>query len=390
VVYGVGGLAVAVGATALIGIWPTIALPFAIGGIDPTMLGVAFWTTVCLATSSLGLAEQGRAAIIFAIGPLIATAALGGPAAVAWVALLGTFEAREVRGGVPWYGVLANHGAGAIAWTACGLTILALRSLAGPGAGSFANFVVIMAGAAVGSLLSLVLTMAAVSARTGQRPATTLPIGMRELGLLLASEAALAWLVSWAYPVAWWSPFLFFVTDTAAAKSLTRHRAAWGLRHDPLTELSNGLGLDERIAEMRRVPLPGVCVLYLDLDGFKAINDHHDHNVGDDVLRVTGRRLAEACRNGDFLARLHGDEFVVLAHGIASEAEADALGRRLIAAVEPPIDHAAGELRVSATVGIRLVRDLAGIDEAIREADAAMSHAKDVKAAASGRTRDRR
>ncbi len=112
--------------------------------------------------------------------------------------------------------------------------------------------------------------------------------------------------------------------------------------------------------------------------------------MGDDVLRVTGGRLAEACRSGDFLARLQGDEFVVLARGIGSDQEAEALAARLVAAIELPIDHAVGELHVSATVGCRLVDDLAGIERSLREADQAMSDAKGAKAAARGTGRDRR
>ena len=130
-----------------------------------------------------------------------------------------------------------------------------------------------------------------------------------------------------------------------------------------------------------------MCVLYLDLDGFKAINDRYDHHVGDDVLRVTATRLRATCRGSDFVARLHGDEFVILGQSVASDAEGAALARRLVAAVEPPIEHPAGVLHVSATVGYRLVTDLEGIDEAIREADLEMARGKDVKAAAAGRVR---
>jgi diguanylate cyclase (GGDEF)-like protein len=159
------------------------------------------------------------------------------------------------------------------------------------------------------------------------------------------------------------------------------------LRQDRLTQLPNAQALDDRIVELRRAPVPGVCVLYLDLDGFKAINDRYDHNVGDDVLRVAATRLRATCRGSDFVARLHGDEFVILAQGVANDAEGEAVARRLVAAVEPPIEHPVGVLRVSATVGHRLVADLEGIEEAIREADLEMARGKDVKAGAAGRVR---
>ena len=161
------------------------------------------------------------------------------------------------------------------------------------------------------------------------------------------------------------------------------------LRRDRLTELPNAQGLDDRIVELRRAPVPGVCVLYLylDLDGFKSVNDRYDHQVGDDVLQLTAARLRATCRPSDFVARLHGDEFVILAQGVATDPDAAALARRLVAAVEPPIEHQAGVLRVSATVGYQLVTDVQGIDEAIREADLEMARGKDVKAAAAGRVR---
>jgi diguanylate cyclase (GGDEF)-like protein len=177
--------------------------------------------------------------------------------------------------------------------------------------------------------------------------------------------------------------------DAGAAGSLARHRTAWYLRHHPLTELPNGLGVRDHMANLRKAGSSGVGVFYIDLDGFKAVNDDHGSVVGDDVLRVTGRRLAAICRGRDFLAHLHGDEFLVLAPGVCDDTEAAALARRLVEAIESPILHAVGELRVSATVGFRVTTDVDAIDVAIRGADHDMQDAKRAKAAATGHARRR-
>ncbi len=385
---GIGGAALALLVVALVPVRETIALPVDTLPVDGRFLGVLLWTAVCLATSSLGLIEDGRAGVVFALGPLIAVAALGGPTAVAFVALFGTFELRELRGEIPWYGVLANHGMTVLAWTTAALVLEGLRAAVGGASSPLVGFVILMAAAGVGAGLSFILATVFVQLRTGRPFASVLPGPASALAIMLVAEAALAWLVAGAYVgIAWWSAFLFIVVDAGAAGSLARHRAGWHLRHHPLTELPNGLSLREHATDLRKTTTSGVCVFFIDLDWFKVINDDYGSDVGDHVLRVTGERLAATCRQHDFLAHLHGDEFVLLARGIADGTAAAAFERRLVEAVEPPIPHAVGELHVSATVGFRLVTDLAALDTAIRDADHVMQAGKRAKAAATGRTR---
>jgi diguanylate cyclase (GGDEF)-like protein/PAS domain S-box-containing protein len=123
---------------------------------------------------------------------------------------------------------------------------------------------------------------------------------------------------------------------------------------DPLTGLANRSLLEERLhGVLSRDARTGqsTAVLFLDLDGFKAVNDRHGHATGDEVLRTVAQRLTSAVRPSDTVARLGGDEFVVLVEG-ASEPAVDSLVKRLEAAVRQPI--ASLDLRVGVSIGVAL------------------------------------
>ncbi len=120
-----------------------------------------------------------------------------------------------------------------------------------------------------------------------------------------------------------------------------------------------------------------VAVCFIDLDGFKAVNDLLGHDAGDDVLREVADRLRAATRDGDALARLGGDEFVLLLRGIGDAGVAEGLAHRLIAALADPIDTVRGEARVGASAGIYVARTPDETPErALRRADTAMYEAK--------------
>ncbi len=360
---------------------PAIATPFTVGGISPTATGILFWILIVLAGSAWSQNEEGRASLVFGGAPVVAAIVLGGPTAGAWVALLGTTELREIRGGVPWYGVLANHAMQVVPAILGGLVYLAVggsQTVGPPPA------VPTAAAAATFCCCNAAMALALLWTRTGRGPAEALGIPWASLRNWMVAWSAIGWLVSLTYQVVWWSPLALVAANASSAASLNASQSGWLLRHHQLTDLPNGRSLSERAADLRRTERTGLCVFYIDLDGFKAVNDTYGHDVGDDVLREVGLRFRGAKRGDDFLAHLHGDEFVLLAQGIRSELEAVEVIGRLEDCLSRPVEHAVGSITVGASVGFRLVTDAEALDAALREADRNMAVAKTARVAASG------
>lgn len=151
--------------------------------------------------------------------------------------------------------------------------------------------------------------------------------------------------------------------------------------HDQVTGLANrALGMDRltmAIASARRVNR-SVSVTFVDLDGFKQINDRFGHHVGDSVLRVVAERLEAATRAEDTVARWGGDEFVVIAQVDDDLRTAEALGARLIAQVNAPIEVVGGPpLQIACSMGMAVsCPRRAQPSSLLRSADAAMYEAK--------------
>ncbi len=149
---------------------------------------------------------------------------------------------------------------------------------------------------------------------------------------------------------------------------------------DPLTDLPNRLLLSDRLtqglAQCRRTQ-QGLAVLYLDLDGFKAINDRHGHDMGDQLLIALSQRMKHALRDTDSLARMGGDEFVAVLVNVLTPQDCAPLIERLLHACAHPIVVRDVLLQVSASIGVALYpQDNADVDLLIRHADQAMYQAK--------------
>ena len=156
-----------------------------------------------------------------------------------------------------------------------------------------------------------------------------------------------------------------------------RHRAL----HDGLTGLANrGLFLNRAelmLSRLRRRPDRGFAVFFVDLDGFKQVNDELGHAAGDAVLVEIADRLRQCVRPQDTVARLGGDEFALLVDETGAEEEMQRVALRLQEEVCRPIRLRSAEARVSASIGIALAHDsFADAGAMLRAADAAMYRAK--------------
>ncbi|MEJ2387713.1 MAG: EAL domain-containing protein [Chromatiaceae bacterium] len=183
---------------------------------------------------------------------------------------------------------------------------------------------------------------------------------------------------------------VWVVRELADRVAVALSNAAWEEQleylayHDPLTRLPNRLllsdRLDQAVAQADRTGTD-LAVIFLDLDRFKIVNDSLGHGAGDALLVHLAHTLSPAIRAGDTLARLAGDEFVVLAtnlkRGAGKGAEAAAIAGALMTAMATPFVQKGHELRASASLGIALYpEDGTDAETLLRNADAAMYHAK--------------
>ena len=151
-------------------------------------------------------------------------------------------------------------------------------------------------------------------------------------------------------------------------------------RTDHLTSLPNRRSLLEQLPlALAQAATNGdmVCVLCIDLDRFKNVNDTLGHWAGDELLQVLARRLPSALRSIDMLARQGGDELIVLLKGITDLSEPDYVAQRLLATVAAPVQLGAHTLQLTASIGMALYpHDGSDTDTLLRRADMAMYEAK--------------
>jgi len=155
---------------------------------------------------------------------------------------------------------------------------------------------------------------------------------------------------------------------TAELQFLANHDALTGL---PSLRLCKDR-LDQSLAEARRKHQTS-AVMFLDLDGFKAINDRHGHEFGDSVLRATAERITSEIRETDTVARIGGDEFVIILSSLPESNIANRIAASLVEAISVPLNVDGVEVAISASIGISLYPEN-GVtaEELIRSADQAM------------------
>lgn len=150
--------------------------------------------------------------------------------------------------------------------------------------------------------------------------------------------------------------------------------------HDPLTGLPNRAAFGEQVDSIIRFQKDAtarVAVLSFDLDRFKDVNDVHGHAAGDAVLRTISERMSKVLNEGEFIARIGGDEFVALTSNFFMKSDAKAFATRLLVEICKPIEHSGRTFLIGSSVGISLFPiDGRTADDLLAQADLAMYRAK--------------
>ena len=198
-----------------------------------------------------------------------------------------------------------------------------------------------------------------------RRDGTPLPVEVRVIPLSIDGKTI-------------FSAFLHDITERKQVEAIREHEAT----HDPLTGLLNRRGmfdlLSQAIARVKRTRT-SLALLFIDLDGFKQINDTHGHEAGDAVLREVAARLQASIRQTDTAARLGGDEFTVILenikHGIP---DANMLAQKILETLQHPIQLDSVTATISASIGISMHHpdDERSADQLVNAADSAMYTAK--------------
>ncbi|MFI5896875.1 diguanylate cyclase domain-containing protein [Actinoplanes sp. NPDC051513] len=158
------------------------------------------------------------------------------------------------------------------------------------------------------------------------------------------------------------------ITDARRLQDELRQQAT----HDALTGLANRVLLQQRVREA--APDRDICMLLIDLDGFKEVNDSHGHHAGDEVLVTVARRVTALLGRAGTVARLGGDEFAVLLPA-ADRSRAQMLADLIAAAVAEPIQVPGAVVTVGASVGVACGKPT-DADGLLRDADDAMYRTK--------------
>lgn len=150
--------------------------------------------------------------------------------------------------------------------------------------------------------------------------------------------------------------------------------------HDPLTGLANRALFDERLGYgLTQSKQQGamLAVMFMDLDGFKKINDTHGHDVGDAVLKTVATRLQENTREGDTVSRQGGDEFLYLMLEVGGDQDAIEFAEKILKAIQAPCQLSIGKLIINPSIGVSLFpKHGSSGSDLVKRADKAMYEAK--------------
>jgi len=174
---------------------------------------------------------------------------------------------------------------------------------------------------------------------------------------------------------------LAMVRDVTERKAID-DRLLYAATHDQVTSLPNRpefIRHLERVVSERISSSKNFAVLFIDLDGFKIVNDRLGHHAGDRLLIITARRLLSLSRDGDVVARFHGDEFAILLRDVRDLETARAIADRVQTELRAPVTIDGSVASVTSSIGIVMGNDAyVRAEDVIRNADAAMYHAKSI------------
>lgn len=199
-------------------------------------------------------------------------------------------------------------------------------------------------------------------------------VGLRKDGSEFPAEASISILREETGPI-----FFTILRDVTEKKQIMQKLEQLAM-HDGLTGLPNRTLFLDRLSRTRALAEREerlAALLFIDLDGFKRVNDTFGHSVGDDLLRTIAKRLQEAVRRSDTVARLGGDEFAVILEQIRNEVSVSAIAETIIDRVHEPVYLDGNEVIVSASIGITIFPlDAKSEKELMIDADRAMYRAK--------------
>ena len=256
------------------------------------------------------------------------------------------------------------------------LTFVALFCLSDPRSDAFALLLLPQLQMATTRRSSLMITTAAVSC-AALAGIEMYAAALNDIAVPWPTIAARLALLTVGALVLWRIAHILGV-HIAALRELHRTVAHQAL-HDPLTGLPNRALFFERVRiALARQQRSGVryAVVFVDLDDLKIVNDTLGHSAGDELLRVTAKRLRDDLRTTDTPARLGGDEFAALLDDPGGDENLGDLARRLLERLGQPISTSSLHLRTSVSIGVATSEHITSADELIQRADAAMYRAK--------------